>query len=116
MTNVTINGQLTYFTQGVTTASFGPGISVGGGPLGGLGPVTVVSATVATAQTAIDAAAALGPRTVAVQTGSQAITLTNGFTVTIRQVAVPNVVGMTQIAATTAITSAGLVVGTVTQQ
>ena len=44
-------------------------------------------------------------------------TLTSGqITITAAPVAVPNVVGMTQAAATTAITSAGLVVGTVNTQ
>src|SRR5688572_20219801 len=43
--SVDITGQLTSFVQGTTQASFGPGISVGGAPEGGFGPVTVSGAT-----------------------------------------------------------------------
>ena len=115
-TSIQITGNFTSFFQGSTLASFGAGISVGGGAAGAPGLVTVTSPGSATAQIAIDAAAALGSRNVVVQTGTQKVTLTNGFTVTIRQVLVPNVVGLTQAAASTAITGAGLVGGTVTSQ
>src|SRR5262249_53217326 len=47
---VTTTGQYTNFVQGVTQATFGPDISVGGAAEGTLGPVTVTSPTTATAQ------------------------------------------------------------------
>jgi RHS repeat-associated protein len=78
---VTITGQFTSFLQGTTVASFGDGISVGGGPSGGSGPVTVNSPTNATAQLVIDPAATVGARTVTVQTGIEIESATNGFTV-----------------------------------
>ena len=111
---VTISGNFTSFLQGSTLASFGAGISVGGGAKGAAGPVSVTSANTAVAQIVIDPAATVGSRTIAVQTGTQA--LSAGFLVSASQVAVPNVVGLSQGAASSAITSAGLVVGTVTQQ
>lgn len=79
--SVAINGQGTSFAAGNTTASFGPGISVGGAAAGALGPVTVVNATQATAQLTIAPTAALGLRTITVQTGSQQLTLSSGFAV-----------------------------------
>jgi 6-phosphogluconolactonase (cycloisomerase 2 family) len=78
---VTITGQFTNFVQGTTVASFGQGISVGGGPSGGSGPVTVNGSTSATAQLVIDPAATVGARTVSVQTGMEIESLINGFTV-----------------------------------
>src|SRR5262249_22126712 len=48
MVTVTITSQFTNFAQGTTQASFGERISVGGGPLGGFGPITVNSPTSAT--------------------------------------------------------------------
>jgi len=57
---VTINGVFTSFAQGVTQANFGAGISVGGAAEGTFGPVTVTGPTTATAQLAINAAAAPG--------------------------------------------------------
>lgn len=79
---VTITGQFTAFAQGVTVASFGAGVRVGGGAVGVAGPVTVVSGTSATAQIAIEPTALAGPRTVTVTTGSEKATLADGFTVT----------------------------------
>ncbi|MGH9346384.1 MAG: PKD domain-containing protein, partial [Vicinamibacterales bacterium] len=78
---VALNTTFTNFVQGSTQASFGPGISVGGAAAGGFGPVTVTSATSATAQIAIDSMAAPGPRTVTVRTGVQQATRDAGFTV-----------------------------------
>ena len=54
---VTINAAYTNFVQGATQASFGAGISVGGGTAGGFGAVTVVNPTTATVQLTIDPAA-----------------------------------------------------------
>ena len=78
---VTIAGVFTSFQQGVTVASFGAGISVGGAAAGASGPVTVTSATSATAQIAIAANAAVGLRTLAVTTGAQQETLAGAFVV-----------------------------------
>lgn len=80
--SVTISGQFTNFVQGATQASFGAGVSVGGGAAGAFGPVTVASATSATASLAIASTAALGARSVMVQTGTEQVSLANGFTVT----------------------------------
>jgi len=78
---VVIQGQLTNFVQDVTLAGFGPGVSVGGAAAGAPGPVTVLNATTVRAVLGIASDAALGPRTVVVQTGSEQLSLTNGFTV-----------------------------------
>jgi len=78
---VTIAGQFTHFVGGTTLASFGPGISVGGAALGSFGPVTVRSSTVATATLVVGASAAPGLRTVSLQTGSELVSLPNGFVV-----------------------------------
>lgn len=81
--SVTISTLYTNFLQGATQASFGPGISVGGAPEGGFGPVTVNSTTNATAQIVIDSAASGGARTVSIQTGVQTASLSGGFTVAV---------------------------------
>ena len=80
--SVSISAQWTLFVQGVTQASFGAGIGVGGGTLGATGPVSVTSPTTLTATLQIDAGAAVGARTITVQTGTIQAQLTNGFTVT----------------------------------
>lgn len=77
---VTLTGLYTNFVQGATLASFGPSISVGGSTDGQLGPVTVTSATTATAQIAISSAGK-GPQAVVVATGIQEATLNNAFTI-----------------------------------
>src|SRR5271157_690232 len=71
--SVTLSGQLTNWAQGTTTASFGAGITVVS--------VTVNSPTSATALLDIDLAAALGPRTVSLTTGTEIDTMINGFAV-----------------------------------
>ena len=101
-----ITGQNTHFVQGTTVASFGAGITINS--------LTVNSATSATANLTVQNGAALGARTVTITTGAEVASLVNGFTVTVGAVAVPNVVGLTQAAATTAITGVGLVLGTLT--
>lgn len=78
---VTLATGYTNFVQGSTRANFGAGISVGGAAEGTLGPVTVLSPTSATAQIAINPAAAGGPRTVSVATGIQQASLAAGFAV-----------------------------------
>ena len=70
---VGITGQFTHFAQGTTTASFGSGISVTS--------LTVIDSTAATAILSIDTAAALGTRNVTLTTGTEVVTLPNGFTV-----------------------------------
>jgi uncharacterized repeat protein (TIGR01451 family) len=77
----TLSGQFTNFVQGSTQASFGAGISVGGGAPGGFGPVTVNSPTSASAQLSIEAGTAPGLRTVTAATGVQQPTLVNGFSI-----------------------------------
>ena len=71
--SVAINGQFTHWVQRTTTASFGAGITVAS--------LTVSSATTATAALNIDPAAATGGRNVAFTTGTELVTLNNGFTV-----------------------------------
>src|SRR5271157_129157 len=89
---VTITAQYSNFAQGATQASFGPGISVNGGPEGQLSNVSVTSATTATATLVIDRAAATGSQTVSVQTsGAQQMSLSSGFTVNPLSVTVPQV-------------------------
>jgi alpha-D-ribose 1-methylphosphonate 5-triphosphate synthase subunit PhnH len=72
--SVTLTGQFTHFVQGATTASFGAGITVAS--------LTINSAASATAVLNISATAIAGVYNVNVTTGSEAVTLTNGFTVT----------------------------------
>ena len=71
--NVAITGQFTHFATGTSAVSFGAGITVG--------TVTVTDTTHLTAQISIDAAAALGGRTVTVTTGAEVVSLANSFTV-----------------------------------
>jgi RHS repeat-associated protein len=89
--SVTITGLFTNFVQGATQASFGAGIAVGGAAEGAFGPVTVASATSATAQLVIDPAAVAESQTVAVQTGVQQESLPNGFTITAASTAPPTI-------------------------
>src|SRR5688572_4627882 len=79
---VEIKGEFTHFSQGTTQANFGAGIAVGGASQNTFGPVTVVNQTTATAQIIIDSSAAVGPRTVSVQTGAEQLSLANAFSVT----------------------------------
>jgi hypothetical protein len=79
--NVTITGQFTHFVQGNTKAKFGAGVSVNGGPDGDFGFLTVQSATSATATLTIAAGAAIGPRDVSVETGTEAMDVVSGFTI-----------------------------------
>jgi len=71
--SVALVGQFTNWAQGTTIANFGSGVSVVS--------LTVSSSTAATAIVNIDPAAATGPRTVTMTTGSEVETFTNGFTV-----------------------------------
>ena len=76
-----LKGSYTNFAHGTTQLSFGPDISVGGGPAGGFGTVTVNSSTSVTAQITVSAAANLGLRTITAQTGSEQASFQNGFSV-----------------------------------
>jgi len=79
--SVTVTGNFTNWTTATTTANFGPGIKVGSGAAGAFGNVTVNSTTQLTA-TLATSGAALGYRTVQIQTtGSpaQVLTVTNGM-------------------------------------
>jgi hypothetical protein len=78
---VSLTGSFTHFAKGVTQANFGQGISVGGGTDGQPGPVTVNSATSATAQISISATAVTEAQTVTVTTGTEQASLANGFTI-----------------------------------
>jgi hypothetical protein len=80
-TTVTVTSQFTDFVEGTTQASFGPNIQVSGGPSGGFGTVTVTSPTSFTATLAIASGATLGTQTVQVKTGTQTLSVANGFTV-----------------------------------
>ncbi|MGD0790986.1 MAG: Ig-like domain-containing protein [Terriglobales bacterium] len=77
---VTVTGVFTNWVSGTTKANFGPGIAVGGAAAGTFGPVTVNSATSLTASL-VTSGAALGFRTVQIQTGSQTLTVANGMDV-----------------------------------
>ena len=78
---VTITGKYTNFVNGVSVATFGPDISVGGAAAGTPGPITVVSATSATASIFISDTATLGTVNVTVVTNNETDSLANGFTV-----------------------------------
>ncbi|MBI1790799.1 MAG: hypothetical protein HYR60_24995, partial [Acidobacteria bacterium] len=112
--SVTITGVFTNFVQGVTQASFGAGISVGGGAAGGFGPVTVNSPTSATAQLSVGASAALGVRTPTVQTGMEQASLANGFSVFGPITGAPPTVTITAPAEGSEVTTQTNVIGTVT--
>ena len=78
---VNIQGTFTQFKQGVTTASFGSGISVGGAAEGEAGPVSVVNETTATASIAIGVNALPGARSVTVTSPDDTDELQDGFTI-----------------------------------
>ncbi len=80
-TTVTISGAFTNFRKGLTTASFGPGIHVGGGAAGAFGPVTVISATQATASLAADASAPLDAHDMTIKTGLEQAVYPSGVVV-----------------------------------
>jgi len=76
---VTVTGAFTNWDN-TTTANFGPNISVGGAAADTFGPVTVGGPTSLTASVTTSGAP-LGASNVQVQTGTQILTATNGFTV-----------------------------------
>jgi hypothetical protein len=110
----TITGAFTNFASGTTQVSFGPGISVGGGPVGGFGPVTVINAGSASAQITIDGGTTLGPRTVTAQTGTEQASITNGFSVLGPVIGPPPLVSITSPTEASEVTAPTSVTGTVT--
>ena len=68
---VTIVGQNTNFSNGVTQVNAGAGITVSN--------ISVANGTTLTAQFAVAPGATLGPRSITVTTGSEEATLPNGF-------------------------------------
>ncbi len=101
--SIAITGSSTHFAQALTIANFGAGITVAS--------LTINSATSATAVVSIDPAAALGARTVTLQSGNEMASLTNGFTVvarTLTSIAVtPNPAPSIAIGATEQFTATG---------
>ena len=71
--SVLITGLNTHWAQGATQANFGAGITVVS--------LKITSPTTATAVIDVDAAAALGLRTVTLATGSELASFANGFTI-----------------------------------
>jgi len=71
---VQVSGVGTHFSQGVTTLSFGSGVTI-------VSPVTVVSPTSASAVVSVDAAAPAGARAISASTGTEVLSLNDGFTV-----------------------------------
>lgn len=78
---VTVLGSNTTFIQGGTVLLAGPGVSVGGAPLGAFGPVTVQDATHLAATLTIAPTTVLGPRTILAKTNGEKAALLHGFTV-----------------------------------
>lgn len=66
---------------GVTQVSLGPGISVGGAPVGGFGPATVVNPTTLTVEARLQNNAVAGARTVRVRTGEDLLARAAAFDV-----------------------------------
>ncbi len=78
---VALTGLFSNWVNGVTRATFGAGISVGGAANGAPGLLTVNSATQATASLVIDPAAVIAARDVVVTTNAETETVISGFTV-----------------------------------
>jgi bacillolysin len=71
---IAVKGQFTHFVPGVTTVSFGAGVTVNS--------TTVTDGTHATVNLTIAGGAGLGARDIVLTTGGEVATLPNGFTVT----------------------------------
>jgi hypothetical protein len=95
--SVAVTGVFTNWVSGTTTASFGPGIAVGGGTVGGFGPVTVNSATSLTANL-VTSGAAKSSNTVQIQTGSQTLTVKKGMFVQTCTANAPTVLQISPVA------------------
>ncbi len=85
--NVSLTGVFTHFTNGATTANFGPDISVNGAGFGNNGALTVSGSTTASATLNIRPGATLGAVNVVVTTpapplaSAETFTVINGFTI-----------------------------------
>lgn len=79
---VNLTTRFAHLQSGVTVASLGPNVSVGGAASGSPGPVMVTSPTNVTVNLHVDAGAQLGIRDVTIQTGNEVLTSTGGFTIT----------------------------------
>ena len=77
----TIVGNFTNFLEGATMANFGPGVSVGGAPRGDWGPLTVNTATNATAQIVIGMPWNSSTNPLMVATGTEELSYQQGFTI-----------------------------------
>jgi Concanavalin A-like lectin/glucanases superfamily len=71
--SLVVTGAFTHFTQGVTTANFGSGITVNN--------VTVTNSTSASVNISVLSGAALGSRDVTMTSGGEVVTLSGGFSV-----------------------------------
>jgi hypothetical protein len=91
---VTITGQYTNWVNGTTTASFGPGIAVGGAADGVSGPVVVNNPTSLTAQLVISAGATLGPVDVITTTGGEVENVPGGFTIQAATIPAPSLISL----------------------
>ncbi len=109
---VLMSGSYSNLVEGTTQANFGPGTSVGGGPAGGFGPVTVISPISATAQVMIDGSAILGSRTVVAQTGVEQASIPDGFSILGPVIGPPPTVTITSPAEADEVTSPTTVTGT----
>src|SRR6266850_2190184 len=89
---VQITGTNSHFAQGVSTARFGDGISVGTADAGDFGPITVTNATTASAELTIAPDALLAARTVTVRTNAEQVSLVDGFTVVSSPAAITSLV------------------------
>jgi methionine-rich copper-binding protein CopC len=78
--SVSVTGAFTNWVNGTTQANFGPGVAVGGGSVGGFGPVTVTGPTTLTASL-VTSGAAPGFNAVQIKTNSQTLTVNNGMDV-----------------------------------
>ncbi len=101
--SVTVSANFTSWVNHTTVASFGPGISVGGGAVGAAGPVTVSSSGALTATLAIQSGATAGPRNVVVKTGTEQETAVNGFTVQTCTTTAPTVFSTNPVAGATSV-------------
>ena len=80
--NVTITGAFTHFVAGTSSVTFGPGITVN--------TVTWLTSSSLQVNIAVQPTATLGFRNVAVTTGTEVVSLTNAFDVTVGPAAISN--------------------------
>ena len=100
---VTVTGSFTNWVNQTTVASFGPGISVGGGSAGQPGPVVVTGPNSFTATLAIQSGASIGPHSVTVTTNSEQEIAVNGYTLINCSTTAPTMIGTNPAANTTGV-------------